>query len=790
MKTLGGLSVSLCLVLLCLATTTRAQDTTGVGAIRGVIKNAAGQAVAGVKICIVSMDRCVQSDARGAFNLMDVRAGQYQLEITAQNQKPFTSAPIETRAGLDSEVEIALPDVGQINESVSISAPSFIAPEEIKNSGYLVQRREIEKSAGALQDVSRYVQTLPGVAIGSDDFRNDIIVRGGSPLENLFVIDNVEIPNINNFANFAAAGGAVSILDANLIQDVNFLTGGFPAPYINRLSSVLQISQREGSRDRFGGRATLGFAGAGGILEGPIKKDKGSWVVSARRSFLDFFTDDVGFGGVPVNYSFNSKAVYDLNPKNRIWVVNLTGIDNIRLGPIDGKTNEENVELDNLDIRYRGWRSATGFNWQRVYGDRGVGLFGFSHSEASVDQQVKDLLQFPANGRTLQQIIDQTPPVYREDSREGETTLKYDLTLFNPMVDKVQAGGSLKLFRINYDAAQPTGNNDNPFSVRTDANPFNLNRNFTAWQIGAYVQGSQNLGSRLNLTLGGRFDRYQYIDANRFSPRAGLSYRLTDKLSLRASYGRYYQQPFFLFLSAFPINRQLAPSASTHFVTGLSYQFSNTLRMTVEGYVKNYRDYPVSLEYPAFSLANSGDTFAVRDLLFPLASAGRGRVRGFEVFLEKKFTSKWFGQTNVAVSRTRHAALDGIFRPGSFDYPFIFNAVGGYKLNSKWEFSVRSVFLSGRPFTPFNETLSRQQSRGIFDLTRVNSERAPDYYRLDVRVDRTFTFREKPLLVFLGVQNLTNRENFAQIGWDRRRNVPVQNSQLGIFPLIGLDWRF
>ena len=300
------------------------------------------------------------------------------------------------------------------------------------------------------------MQALPGVVIGTNDFRNDIIVRGGSPLENLFVVDNVEIPNINAFANFASAGGTVGLLDAQLLQDVTFLTGGYPAPYINRTSSVLQVTQREGNRREFGGWATLGFAGAGAILEGPMNAGKGSWVVSARRSFLDRSPGTWGCG-VPVVDALNGKAVYDFTPRDRLWVVNIAGVDEIRLGL--NESTDLDDEIANFDIRYAGWRSATGFNWQRTFGSRGVGLFGITHSEAKVGQQVKDLVAqgVPPPGVPPDDIIAESPVVYFEDSREGETTLKYDLTVRLPLFDTVQAGGSFKTFRIDYTVESPYG---------------------------------------------------------------------------------------------------------------------------------------------------------------------------------------------------------------------------------------------------------------------------------------------------------------------------------------------
>ena len=772
-----------------LAPSAAAQDTTGVGAISGVVVDPAGRPAEGVRVCALDTASCATSDAQGAFRIGELRAGAYRLEILPLEGLPFTSDPVDVRAGLDGTVDIELPRVESFQQTVTVTAPAFRAPEEVKTSGFLVEPREILKGAAALQDVSRYVQGLPGVVIGTNDFRNDIIVRGGSPLENLFVVDNVEIPNINAFANFASAGGTVSLLDAELLQDVTFLTGGYPAPYINRTSSVLQVTQREGNRQAFGGWATLGFAGAGAILEGPINAGKGSWVVSARRTFLDLFTQDVGFGGVPVVYSFNGKAVYDLTPRDRIWAVNIAGVDSIRLGL--SESTDLTDEIANFDIRFDGWRSATGVNWQRIFGSRGVGLLGITHSEAKVGQQVKDLVAngVPRTGLLPADIIAQSPVVYFEDSREGETTVKYDLTTHLPFFDTVQTGGSIKIFRINYEARSPYGN-DTPYSPMPGIDPFFLDTRFRSYQTGAYLQATKQVASRVNVTLGGRVDHYAILSQARFSPRAGVKVRLTDTLSWNSSTGSYYQQPAFLFVSAFPQNASLVPWRADHYVTGLAWSPNAALRVTAEAYRKTYTDYPVASDLPAVSLANIGDTFDVREILFPLTSAGKGYSEGVELFVEKRLTSKLYGQGNLSFSSTRHAGLDGVLRPGSFDYPFVFNLLGGYRLSPVWEFSARLSFLSGRPFTPYDQATSTAQRRGVYDLTRVNAERAPDYGRIDLRADRTFTVGGQPLNLFFGVQNVTNRRNFASYSWNRRTNARQFGEQQGLFPILGLDWRF
>jgi hypothetical protein len=767
------------------------QNTTGVGGITGTVWSADDAPLANVRVCAQPSSSCASTDVRGEFNIAGLRAATYRLEVLSPEGVQIAGDEVTVRAGVNVAVAISVPKTS-IEQTVTVTAPAMTTPE-VTTSGFLVQPLEILKSASALQDVARYVQTMPGVVLGSSDFRNDIIVRGGSPLENLFIVDNVEIPNINAFANFATAGGTVSVLDAQLIDDVTFLTGGYPAPYGNRTSSVLQVTEREGRRDRVQGWTTLGFAGAAGIFEGPIANGKGSWIVSARRSFLDLFTDDIGIGGVPVLYAVNAKAVYDVSERDRLWLVNVTGFDEIRLGAQEGSTpgDSEDGELFNFDIRYNGWRTATGLNWQHLFGDRGVGLLGITNSEAKVGSTVKDLVYNgqPPPGTPIDDLIAASPTVFDEDSREGESTLKYDLTVYSRFFRKVQAGASVKVFRVRYDVRSPYGS-DIPYAPDGSTDAFDVRANFNAYQAGAYVQATVPITSRLETSAGGRVDDYDYLGATRLSPRASVSYRLTDAILLNGSYGRYYQQPYFMFLSIFPENRALVPWRADHFIGGVQWQPARGWRLTAEAYRKNYRDYPVALDYPPLSLANVGDTFNVREVLFPMTSTGRGYAEGVELFAEKRLTKQLYGQANVSLARTRHAGLDGVLRPGSFDYPFVVNAVGGYRLSDAWSMSSRVSWLSGRPYTPYDVALSTAQRREVYDLSQVNGLRAPDYFRFDIRVDRTFNVRGQPFVLFGGIQNVTNRHNLSRYVWNRRTNTQEYTEQQGIFPILGFDWRF
>ena len=765
------------------------QDTVGTGAVRGNVLADDGTALDGGEVCIADTALCVPIDDAGRFPPLNVRPGVVRLEVKSASGGALVTGDVEVRAGLTIDISLALPKVEAVSTSVTVRASQLRTPDEVVTSGVRIENHEIAKSAGALQDVSRYVATLPGVVTGSADFRNDIIVRGGSPLENLFVVDNIEIPNINSFANLASAGGTVSLLDVQLIEDVTFLTGGYPAPYENRLSSVLQIAQREGNRERFRSRITVAYAGAGAVLEGPWANGQGSWLVSARRSFLDFFSEDIGTGGVPVFYSFTGKALRDLGARDRVWLTSISGIDRIRLGLSD--TIDADAALGALDIRYSGQRSATGVNWQRTFGSRAVGLLGVTHSSARVDSTVKDLVRggpLPP-GADISRIIDLGATTFRQDSTEARIGLKYDLTVRSDRLGEVRFGGRQQFYSNDYLTLSPLGY-DGPFTTIPDINPIDLRESFGASQAGIYLQTTHRLGGLARLTLGARLDRYSQFGAThaRLSPRAGVSLPLGGNLSWNASWGIYHQMPLYLFMAAFPQNRLLEPARSQHWVTGIAWERNGDTRITVEAYAKTYRNYAVSTQFPSVSLANIGDTFDVRDILYPMTSAGRGKVRGIELLAEKKFSGDWFGQFNLAFSRSQHAGLDDVLRRGAFDRPFVANVVGGKRIAKVWEVALRSAYFTGRPYTPFLIERSEAQRRGIFDLGQVNALRYMPFFTLDLRVDRTFRYGDRLLVLYVGVQNVTGRENATNQLWNRRTNRPEIGTGLPLFPLVGMEF--
>ena len=327
---------------------------------------------------------------------------------------------------------------------------------------------EIRRAPGALGDPGRMVQSLPGIASQQDE-RNDIVARGGNPIENLTTVDGIEVPNLNHFASQGASGGAISMLSAETISSLTFIAGGIPSQYGNRLSSALEVSLREGSRRRFQAEADISSGGAGLIVEGPLGKS-GSWMASARRSYLDLVAGAFGEAAVPVYSNYLLKGVKDLGSWGRLSLVSLGGTDS--LDETEAQIDAKNPKSHSVDSS--AWRSVTGLGLQTFLGAKGVLNLTASYAPDS----------YSADGteRSLGAITS------RNRSNEAETTLKGELALQLGARVVLRAGASAKYFSGHYELAQPMGQQDDFSADTTRTNAFETDVRFDTDQEGGFAQ--------------------------------------------------------------------------------------------------------------------------------------------------------------------------------------------------------------------------------------------------------------------------------------------------------------
>jgi hypothetical protein len=737
-----------------------------------VIQTSNRQPIPSANIVLVRTTMGTASGIDGRFSLSGIPVGTYTVRISCVGFRTLNVTDVTIGTGRATQVNVALDEQPvELSDEVVSRGSYFAAPREITTSNYRMNYEEIRRSAGGLGDVSRLIQSMPGIVSPSDQ-RNDLVVRGGSPSENLTIVDNIEVPNLNHFAAQGASGGPIGMLNTEFINQADFLAGGFPAQYGNRLSSVLDVQLREGNRDRFSGDVDLGLAGVGGLLEGPIGK-AGSWMAAARRSYLDLLAPAFGLTAVPHYSNYQAKVVYELNQEHKLWLVGLGGIDRIHFDVHPDDLDDPSL----MDVESSGWRTITGVNWQWLWGKAGYGTLSISDALNEYHQDVYDE-QFGNR------------QVFYNESKEGETTLKYDAAVEVKGLGQISTGVTGKFLRNTFTLRQPFGRR-NPFSAdSTRVDTTNIDGEYSTTVFGAYLQLARTLFEKLTVTAGIRYDRYAYLPVGRTSPRLGFAFEVMPEFTVSGSCGVFYQMPPLFLLYAVPSNAGLVPMRATHYVAGLSYLPSPDVKVSIEGYAKDYDDYPVSTEYPAFSLASTGDEYAVADRLIPMISTGSGKSRGMEFFVQKKLTQDLYGQISYSLSETRHKALDGVERDGGFDIPDVFSVVGGYRINEAWEISAKFTYAAGRPYTPPLEAESRAQNRYILDLTRVNAERSPAYHRLDIRADFRSYFSGWNLVAYVEVENVYNRKNIYQYVWNPKKRALDQLKQIGFFPFGGFKVEF
>lgn len=743
--------------LIVFATTANAQTN---GIIRGEVKDKNTQeTIAGAVISIDSTTNATSTDIDGSFKL-NVPVGTHNIKASFLGYQTLIKYNITVTSGnaqvVNFELETAQEQLNEVvvsfDKGKSAVATDMVTPLSVQQ----LTSEEIKSNPGGSFDVSRVIQTLPGVGGSAGGApRNDIVIRGGAPNENVYYVDGIEIPVLNHFQTQGSSGGAQGILNVSLIDDVKLSSSAFDARYDNALASTFVIKQRNGNPDKHSGNARVSFTESVLTLEGPLSK-KTEYILSARKSYLDLLFKLIDLPIRPNFYDFQYKITHKLNDKTFLTALGVGAIDNFSFGTTKESTPENEYLRRSLPIINQ-WNYTTGFTLKRLVNK---GYVNIALSRNMFNNQI-DRYEDAQNYNKAKQNFSLL-------SQEIENKLRVDVNKY------------INGWKISYGASgQYVKYNTSLFNKVTSpvldsaGNPIfpgyiiNFNSAIEFFKYGAFGQVSKNiLNEKLLVSFGIRSDMNTFIingnnPLNALSPRLSLAYHLTPKVDITGSVGRYYKIPTYTNLgyrnsNGALENKSLKYIQSDHYVVGTQFMPTAALRFTLEGFYKSYGNYPVSVT-TGNSLANQGAEFgSVGNEA--IQSVGKGETYGFEFFVQQKLIKKVFYVLSYTYVRSNYTDINNNYIPSSWDNGHLLSGTLGYLFGKNWQLGLKYRFAGGTPYTPFDMAASQQNypllGTGVLDYSRLNTVRLQNFNQLDFRLDKKINYRRTSLGIFIDFQNV------------------------------------
>ena len=712
-----------------------------------VIDKSSRQPLEFINVMIVGLNKGGVTNAEGKFSIGQVPPGIYRLQASAIGYKTVTT-PEYILSTRDLHIQIEMEENQTELEGVTVTASPFRRDIESPVSLRIIGLQEIEKSPGANRDISRIVQSYPGVTFSPIGYRNDLIVRGGSPSENRFYLDGVEIPNINHFSTQGASGGPVGILNADLIREVNFYTGAFPTDKGNALSSVLDFKLRDGDMERNSLKATLGASEVSLASNGHLGK-KTSYLVSVRQSYLQFLFDMLGLPFLPTFTDAQFKLKTRFDARNELTVLGLGGIDKMKLNT---KADDEDNEYI---LSYLPKIQQETFTLGAVY----------RHYAGAHVQSVVASHSYLNNRNTKYQQNDESDPdhlMLRLRSTEQNTQLRLEnSSSFRNW--KVTVGTSLDYSQYSNTTFQKI------YTDRAQTFDYHTYLGIMRWGLFGTVNYT-SIDERFTASLGLRADANNYSAAmknlsDQLSPRLSLSYQLTEHWSLSGNAGLYYQLPPYTALGFKNNNGLYANKYALRYMqvsqgsVGLNWRKGDTFEVSVEGFYKDYDKIPLSVA-DGIPLTCKGNDYGVigNELL---TSTAQGRSYGAELLLKWLIAKKLNLATSFTLFKSEYRTdKESEYIASAWDNRFIFNLRGTYNLPRHWSVGMKVSCIGGAPYTPYDADKSslvtawNAQGKPYYDYTRYNEERLPAFTQVDIRIDKTFYLKRCMLGFYIDLQNI------------------------------------
>ena len=700
------------------------------------------------------------TDIDGNYRLPGVAPGSYSLSAGYLGYASTTRTNLTVTSKGNDDINFALDESSTDLEVVTVTASPFQTKTSTPLSLQSLSPEEIKTYPGGNNDIAKVVQSLPGVSGSVGGFRNDVIIRGGAPNENVYYLDGIEIPNINHFATQGSAGGPAGLLNVDFIEGVELSASAFGAQYDNPLSGVLQFDQRTGNARRRQTNLRISASEAALTTEGPLDKGeaeaaKTTYLLSVRRSYLQFLFELIDLPIRPDYWDYQFKLNHEIDAYNTVYLTGVGSIDDFSVSPPDSFDIEQQATLEQVPIIEQ--RTVTvGLGWRSRL-KAGKGIMRTTLSSNGLSNQFS----------RYEDNENKTGLILRNDSREIEQKLRYAYTRF---VNRWSLTAGANLTRATY---------------TNDTEDFVFNNTFSTdidfWKYGLFAQASTTSeDGRLGVSAGFRVDANTFTTTKNqllrtFSPRASISYVLDEAEKWRASatVGKYYKIAPYTILGFQDAagnfaNQDVDYIGSLHGVVGLEYRLGAFSKLSAETFYKRYTDYPVSVE-EGVSLANLGGDFSVLGNE-AVETSGTGRTFGLELLFQQKLTKNFYAILAYTLFSSEFTGLDGVRRPSVWDSRQLISFTGGYQLRGNWEISGRYRFAGRTPFAPLDEAATLQSYPVLlFDYDRLGTAELAAFNQLDIRIDKKWNFNAFALNVFIDVTNVLGQETPAppSYGLDR-----------------------
>jgi hypothetical protein len=763
--------------------------------IRGTIRDADSKSVLpGATVLILNLDtlKGSVSDADGNFRISGIPVGRRALKVTYLGYEDILMNNIIVSTGHEVVLTIEMHErVIQGKEVEIIAEKDKTKPnnELTTNSARSFSSEETERYAGARGDPSRMVANYGGVT-SSNDARNDIIVRGNSPLGVLWRLEGVDIPNPNHFSTQGATGGPVSMLNTNLLASSDFLTGAFPAEYGNRTAAAFDLKLRNGNNEKGEYIAQVGINGLELGAEGPIKKDGASYLINYRYSTFQLFDAlgiHFGVSGVPEYQDMSFKFNFPTSKAGIFSVWGLGGMSSISILDRNYDTTNWSYVSKGQDLVYGSKMGAAGFTHLYFFSPTVSGKFILSVSGSS------NLITVDTLSKARQDFRD-----YDNHSADWQYSASYTLTGKINSHHLIKAGVTYTQQYLDYNAYYySTVYHTNIYQLQT-ANNTGLGQAFIHWQY--------RITEKLALNTGLHYEIFTLNNSHALEPRAGLRWQFLPRHALSLAYGMLSQtQPliYYFYKTYDPAtgtysetNHNLDLSRSQHLIAGYDFNMGKNFRLKLEGYYQYLYNIPVSLNNNSFSMINVGNALDGLPLVDSLYNHGTGRNYGVELTIEKFFSKHYYFLSTLSLYKSSYAGNDGVERPTAYDGGYVYNILAGYELalgkskNKLLSLDVKYTTAGGNRYTPIDVNASIIQRQAVYDDSQAYSQKFTPYSRLDVKLSFRMNRKHTSHMLYVNIENILGRQNILDQIYDPTSHSVHTEYQLGVFPYGGYRLEF